>query len=254
MKLLIGDSGLIGTTLKEKIQFDLQFNSKNIYKYIDIVPNDCDLYLSCLPATKWLVNQNISKDLDNINQILKIIQSKRYNNIFLFSTIDVYCESPQQYNEDNFPIFKTLNYGTNRYIFEKFVDQLLQYKKLMIFRLPALFSKNIKKNILYDLINNNQIEKINGNSMFQWYNLDNLAFDINRISKNCQNNKIFNLFPEPIETSDIIKFFPKITNKISYFKNRTEYNFTTKYHPNNYIKNKQTVLSEIERFINEIRS
>ena len=30
MKILVGDTGLIGNTLKEKIQFDFTYNSKNI--------------------------------------------------------------------------------------------------------------------------------------------------------------------------------------------------------------------------------
>ena len=123
-----------------------------------------------------------------------------------------------------------------------------------MFRLPALFNKNIKKNILFDLINNNQIEKININSKFQWYNLDNLADDIEKYSLNHNEEKIFNLFTEPLETKYIIELFPKHIDKIKNFGKRIEYDFTTKYDKNKYIKNKETVLSEIEKFINETSS
>ena len=36
MKILVGDTGLIGTTLKEKITFESTFNSKNIQELQEI--------------------------------------------------------------------------------------------------------------------------------------------------------------------------------------------------------------------------
>ena len=74
MKILIGNTGLIGTTLKKSISFDFEFNSKNISEYN--VPDDCDLYLSCLPATKWLVNKDPYTDLKNAQAIIDIINLK----------------------------------------------------------------------------------------------------------------------------------------------------------------------------------
>ena len=74
MKLLIGSTGLIGTTLKDSITFDYEFNSKNINDLIDLELTDStDVYLSCLPATKYLVNQNPTADLDNILKIIDIL-------------------------------------------------------------------------------------------------------------------------------------------------------------------------------------
>ena len=48
--------------------------------------------------------------------------------------------------------------------------------------LPGVFSKNIKKNIIYDLIHNNNVSEINSDSIFQWYNLENLTKDIDTFS------------------------------------------------------------------------
>jgi len=50
MKILIGNTGLVGQTLKESINFDFEYNSKSIHSYSP--PDGCDLYLSCLPSTK----------------------------------------------------------------------------------------------------------------------------------------------------------------------------------------------------------
>lgn len=253
MKLLIGNTGLIGSTLKEKIKFDLEFNSSNMNKFESSVVDSCDLYLACLPATKWIVNKNILKDLNNINQIINQLSTKKYNNIYLFSTIDIYSFCDLQANEDNHPIIKNLNYGINRFLFERMVDELLKYNNLKIFRLPALFNKNIKKNILFDLLNNNNIDKININSYFQWYNLDNLATDIYKYNNEYKTEKIFNLFPEPLSTEEIVKFFPYFKNKFKFSDNKIIYDYKTKYNKNGYIKLKEQVLSEIETFINETR-
>ena len=38
MKILVGDTGLIGTTLKESLNFDFLFNTKNMLEFIDKVP------------------------------------------------------------------------------------------------------------------------------------------------------------------------------------------------------------------------
>ena len=103
MNILIGHTGLIGETLKEKINFDFVYNSKNISNFDKQVSNGNNLWLSCLPATKWLVNKNLQEDIQNINFLINILTKKNYNNVFLFSTIDVYNDSPSLVNENYFP-------------------------------------------------------------------------------------------------------------------------------------------------------
>lgn len=248
MKILVGNSGLIGETLKEKIKFDLEFNSKNIDSFNSLVVDDYDLYLSCLPATKWKVNQNIEEDLKNINNIFNMIKQKKYNKIILFSTIDVLCDSPLKSDENYKPNSTTLNYGTNRYFFELLVRQI-KCNDLKIFRLPALFSKKIKKNVLYDLINKNNINEINVNSIFQWYNLDYLVNDINNFSINYKDEILFNLFTEPIFTTEILTLFPEVNYKELKFGNPIIYDYTTKF--GGYISNKKDVLNDIKKLIYE---
>jgi nucleoside-diphosphate-sugar epimerase len=251
MKILVGDTGLVGTTLKEKTNFDLTFNSKNINKLGDVKGDNIVIYLSCLPATKWMVNKNIKSDIDNINLILENLSKIDYQRIILISTIDVYCDSPIFSNESTPINVKNLSYGTNRYFFELLVKNVLTYKDLKIFRLPALFNKHIKKNILFDLLNNNNISQINKNSSFQWYNLDDLNDDIEYYISKHPNENVFNLFTEPIDTCEVIKLFPEHENNVTSLENRVEYNFTTKHTLNGYIKSKHSVLNDIKKFINE---
>jgi len=254
MKLIIGNTGLVGKTLCETVEFDLFFNSSNIEKFNDIVVDGCDLYLSCLPATKWLVNKNLKSDIDNINKLINILSKKKYSKIILISTIDVYNDSPLMVNEDYSPNMSKLTYGNNRYLFEMLVKECLITEDLKIFRLPALFNKHIKKNILYDLINKNNVDQININSSYQWYNLDLLSTDIERYLKNFPNEMVFNLFTEPINTIDIIKLFDYDEKIFTNSNKKIEYNYTTKYVNNGYITNSKNTIKNIKNFINEFIS
>lgn len=254
MKLIIGNTGLVGKTICETNEFDYYFNTSNINIFNTIAKDGDELFLSCLPATKWMVNKNIIGDIQNIYSIINLISGVTYSKVVLISTIDVYNDSPFGSNE-SYPInVSKLNYGNNRYLFELLVSEFVKTNNLKIFRLPALFNKHIKKNILFDLINQNNVELINSNSQFQWYNLNNLSKDINEYSSKFPNKVIFNLFTEPINTIDIVNLFPNLINKVSYSDNKIIYNFTTQYHNSGYISNKDKVLSEIKILMNEISS
>ena len=244
MNTLIGYSGLLGKTLQGFYDFDFAFNSKNIDEFHKI-PDGTNAYLTCLPATKWLVNKDPVKDMKLIVELTDLFKRKKFNNIYLFSTIDVYCDSPSGVDESFSPISNGLNYGSNRYWFERMVLNSLEYNQLKILRLPALFGKHIKKNVLFDLLNNNQVEQINLNSRFQWYDLSNLAKDISLYSE--REETLFNVFPEPVETTDIVELFPEY--QLNRSDKRVDYNYKTKYTITGYTSDKQTVLNQIKDFV-----
>jgi hypothetical protein len=254
MKLIIGNTGLVGKTICESNQFDHYFNTSNIDIFPSIAKDGDELFLCCLPATKWIVNKNIVADIENINKIISVISRVTYNKVTLISTIDVYNDSPLKSDETYSINVSKLNYGNNRYFFELMIREFIKTADLKIFRLPALFNKHIKKNIIYDLLYDNNIEMINSNSEFQWYNLDNLSNDIEKYSRKYPQETLFNLFTEPIETKDLIDLFPNSVDRIKSMSNRIKYDFTTKFNESGYISNKNDVLSEIKNLINEIGS
>jgi hypothetical protein len=256
MKILLGNTGLIGTTLKKSTSFDLEFNSSNIHEYTRKVPDGCDVYLACLPGTKWLVNQNILKDLNNISLIINSLATKSYKNIYLISTIDVYCNSPLKSDENTEPTINTLSYGTNRLMFEKMVENILNYDRLSIYRLPALFSKDIKKNVLYDLLNNNNVNLINANSIYQWYNLDYLYGDIifNDEHNADSLNYIYNMFSQGVETKRIVnELFPEYSNIVS-GKHVVNYDYCTNIDKSGYLYTAEESFDQIKEFVNEYRT
>jgi hypothetical protein len=249
MKVLIGETGVIGKTLSENIIFDYKFNSKNISDILKLPSHIDEIYLSCLPAQKWIVNKDKFGDVLNICSIIEILSKFSFGKLILISTIDVYLDTKIKSDEDSNIVLKDLHYGTNRLLFEMMVKQFLKYQNLKIFRLPGIFGKNFKKNIIFDLLTNNNIDKINLNSSYQWYNLENLVADIDFFSENFKDEVTINLFTEPINTEELIKIFGY--ENCGFYGDKSNYDYITKFNKTGYITDKQTILSQILKFKNE---
>jgi hypothetical protein len=221
MKVLVGSTGLVGSALQEQTSFDRVYSSSNFHEITTGSWPIDHLVLCCLPASKWKVNQDPLSDLENIFSIIDILSSICANHVTLISTIDVYGRECAFMDEIVTPELKSPSYGANRLLFEMLVKERLWCNSLQIVRLPALYHRLIKKNILFDLTNNYQLEKINANSCYQWYPLRNLWSDLRR----CPAHGIANLFPAPIETEELMdKFFPSAQKTMG---ERIEYNHFT---------------------------
>lgn len=255
MNILIGNTGLVGSALKESISFDYEYNSSNLEEISKVDTSEAILYLSCLPATKWKVNQNIEQDYNNIGKIVKTLSPLSFKTIILISTIDVYTNSETLIDESYAPVVDKLDYGSNRYLFELLIKQTVKYDRLYIFRLPALFHKNIKKNVLYDLIHNNNVDKIVTKSSYQWFNLSKLYETIMYlINRNITDAQVFNLFTPPIHTSDIVKLFPDKVDKVDNKSIGANYHWLTKYFESGYVLDmtEEEILNDIKELINEL--
>lgn len=209
---IVGYTGFVGSNLLKFYKFDYFYNTKN---FTEAKNKSYDTMFFCgLPAIKLYANKYPEEDdkiIQNLKNILDTITVKKF---ILISTIDVYDNIDNQLNEDyniNFNINHT--YGKNRFLFEIYIKN--RYENHYIIRLPELFGNGLKKNIIYDLINNNinNINNISINSSFQWYYLDWLENDINIVIKN--NIRVCNFFTEPINIYKIIKIFKDIY-KIDY--------------------------------------
>jgi len=246
---IVGYTGFVGSNLLSFYKFDSFYNSSNFYEAVN---KEFDTLFFCgIPAVKWYANNNPDKDIETIDRIKSILKTIKANRIILISTIDVYEYSDSQNNEDYLCDFINNHpYGRNRYLFEEFVKST--FANYHIIRLPALFGKGLKKNILFDLIHLNQVDKIEKNTSFQWYSLDWLNNDIDMVLK--YDIRVCNLFPEPLETVEILKLF-KMPLDIYKCQSNMKYNITTKYSKlfnstiDNYIRDKHTVLSSISDFL-----
>ena len=248
---IFGNTGFVGSYLTKFYRFQHLYNSLNINESINKEFNM--IYVSCIPAVKWYANKNPEEDQKVIQNLINIFKTIKTEKVILISTIDVYNNINNSSNEET-KINHELNhtYGKNRYLFEKELQEI--FDNVYIIRLPALFGKGLKKNIIYDLLNNNNIERIPVNSSFQWYNLEWLKNHI----EVCLNNKlkVCNLFTEPVETKNILslKYF-KNFNFDSNSTKRFEYNCKTVNHKyfqsgkNGYIMSKEEVLSSLMKYL-----
>jgi len=252
MKLLVGNTGLIGTTLKNSFKFDYEFNSKNLddIEFIDFRNNTPDLHLCCLPATKWKVDKDPQSDLANMLRIVDRLSTGQYNNVVLYSTIDIYHDMEGHIDENTIPKISKLNYGSIRYMFEVLITSNIKFNKLIIIRLPALFGVHIKKNIIYDLLNNNELNKIKLKSSYQWYNLEKLAMHVSEYLNSTHNGvHRVNLFTEPIETSKLLELFDVNRDKVDCKSPGSRYNCKTKNTDTGYIELADSVCESIRTFI-----
>lgn len=249
-RAIVGYTGLVGSNLLQFYKFDYFYNSKNFYEAKDMEFDE--LFFAGIPALKWYANKFPEEDILIINNIKSILKTIKVKKIVLISTIDVYEYVDSKFDEDyDCDSFNNHVYGSNRYLFEGFIKN--QFTNYHIIRLPALFGKGLKKNIIFDLMNNNQIENISKDCFFQWYDLNWLKKDLEIVIKN--NIKICNLFTEPLSSFEIIKLFDY---PIEEFKNKSKifYNTKTKYSKlfessvDGYIRDNFTVLHNLRIFLN----
>ncbi|MDA9192735.1 hypothetical protein N9O27_00905 [Flavobacteriaceae bacterium] len=240
-KGLIGFTGFVGSNILKSEQFDELYNSKNIN---DIEGENFDLlYCAGVPAVKWFANSNPKEDLTNISNLINSLREVNASKFILISTYDVY-KSTVNVDEDSLINLSGHHpYGVHRRILELFVKE--KFEDYLIIRLPALFGKGLKKNIIYDFMNDNQINKIHSESKHQFYNLNDLTSDINLILK--KNIKLINLVTEPIKVREIANYCFNVD-----FNNYTEsepdnYNISSKYR--DFYRTKTDILNQIRHFI-----
>jgi hypothetical protein len=208
MNALIGFSGFVGSHLIDRIGDADYYNSKNIEtikgKAYDTV------YCAGLYAEKWRINKNPEADLESICSLQKLLSTVSCRQFILISTIDVLDPSiPQSETPDEGGpvLYSTHSYGRNRRQMEEWV--LMNFPNTYILRLPALFGHGLKKNALYDLIHSNNIDALRSHWQFQWYDVNWLIEDIERIQNG--SHSIVNCVTPTISLDQITSmFFPNI--------------------------------------------
>ena len=125
------------------------------------------------------------------------------------------------------------------------ITQNLEYNSIKVLRLPGVYGPYLKKNILFDIKNSNNLDQININSYYQWYNINLIALDIE--AANYDDRTIFNLFPEPVSTREIVERF--CDKPIGYEGKLKAYNYQTNITTKRYWYDSETSLKEIEEFL-----
>lgn len=252
---LIGYTWFVWSNLLEQYRFDDLYCSSNIE---DIRWKEYDLVVcSWVRAVKWWANQNSEEDLRWIKDLIYNLKKIKAKKMVLISTVDVYVD-PVDVDEDfDFDLLdQNMHhaYWKNRIFLENFIKS--NFQSHHIIRLPGLFGNNLKKNVIFDLLNNNQVNKIIPNCKFQYYFLWNIWKDI--MTSIINDIKEINFNSEPIETSEIVsKYFQWMSIWVS-IDNPTVYDYKTKYYElfgwkNQYMYNKTQILEQLWNFISNYK-
>lgn len=250
---LIGYTGFVGGNIGKQKSFDDLYNSGNI---ADIEGREYDLIVSAANrAEMWRINQEPEKDLAEIDEYIKHIGKVKVKKLALISTVGVY-KNPNGANEDTpIDIEGLLPYGKNRYYLEKFCRDNFD---TTIIRLPGLFGSGLKKNVIYDLLHDNNVDRIHKDGVYQYYNLDNIWKDIQIALEH--NLPLVNFATPPVSTEEVaqqafgIEFTSEPADvKPTYWDMHTKY--ATVYGGNgDYLCTKQQELDEIKRFVERERA
>lgn len=248
MNSLIGYTGFVGSNIYAQHEFDDLYNSKNVR---DIQGKSYDLVVSAANrAEMWRINQDPATDLAEINSYIDHIKKAEIGKLVLISTVGVY-ETTNGVDEDTVIDSKNLlPYGKHRLYLEQFCHDNFD---TTIVRLPGLFGNGLKKNVIFDLINNSGVEKIHKDGVYQYYNLDNIWKDI-KIAIDARLDLI-NFATEPIRTQEVAReaFNIEFNNspigvKPAYWEMQTKYG-SVYGQKGRYLYTKDQVLSDIKKFV-----
>ncbi len=249
---IIGYTGFIGSNLIQQAEYKNFYNSKNIES---IAGKNFDLLVcTAAPAEKWLANKEPIKDKENLQRLINYLQQVTANKVVLISTVDVYPQ-PIEVNEDTSASLENLHpYGKHRLELENIIQERFD---ALVVRLPGLFGKGIKKNIVYDFLHNNLVDKIDRNSVFQFYNLKHLWQDIQLAINN--NLNLVNFAVEPTSVAEVATtaFGFEFVNQT---QNPVKYDIRTKHYqlfggcPPGYLYPKSQVLQELKEFVTDFNN
>lgn len=194
---LIGFTGFAGSTLAKQTVFDANYRSINI--------GDIDgksfgtVVCAGAPAQKWIANREPEADRQKIEGLIDHLKTIQCKTFILISTVDVF-KTAVGVDEDT-PVDESglHAYGLHRRLLEKFVES--HFPHYLIVRLPGLVGPGLRKNVIFDFLNDNNLQAIDSRGVFQFYPMVNLWYDIQTALN--AGLKLVHLTAEPISVADI---------------------------------------------------
>jgi hypothetical protein len=116
-------------------------------------------------------------------------------------------------------------YGLNRRLLEKFVEA--HFPEHLIVRLPGLVGPGLRKNVIFDFLNDNNLHAIDSRGVFQFYPMINLWFDIQLAIE--AGIKLVHLTAQPVSVAAIAKdgfareFANALDNPVGFYDMQTRY-------------------------------
>jgi dTDP-4-dehydrorhamnose reductase len=223
MKCLIGHSGFVGSTLLKQSSFEALYRSTDIQ---EIRGKSFDSVVCAgAPAQKWIANSQPQADLDKIDGLIDHLKQVECRQFVLISTVDVFKQPIEVYESSLVEEEGLHPYGLHRRKLEKFVAS--HFPSHLIVRLPGLVGPGLRKNIIFDFLNNNNLSSVESRAIFQFYPMVNLWFDIETALKAELN--LVHLTAEPISVREVAlagfakDFAQELANKPALYDLRSEH-------------------------------
>lgn len=196
---LIGYSGFVGSSLLRQTSFAAQYRSTTI---ADIRGQAFDLVVCAgAPAQKWLANRAPADDEQKIQALMQPLQDVDSRVFVLISTVDVF-QDPRDVDEASAVSETGLHaYGLHRLRLERFVAE--RFPRHLIVRLPGLVGPGLRKNIIFDFLNQNNLHAIDSRAQFQFYPMVNLWPDIQTALE--AGLSLVHLTAEPVSVADVAR-------------------------------------------------
>lgn len=248
---LIGYTGFVGGNLLRQRDFDARFNSANVEQ---IAGRSFDLVVVAgAPAEKWKANADPERDRASIDRLTRALDQVNTRKLVLISTVDVFI-TPIEVDEDSpTPLTGLHAYGRNRRQLEEIVAARFDAH---VVRLPGLYGPGLKKNVIYDFLNDNDVQKVDSRGVFQFYDLDRLWRDIAIVMKN--EIPLVHLPTEPVSVADVAQaaFGVDFRNEVA--QTPARYDVRTKYAAllggrGEYLEDRATELEGIAEFVKRHR-
>lgn len=249
MKALIGSTGFVGSNLLRQQNFSHLFHSTNIEEMKGGVYEE--VVCAGAPAAMWIANSKPEEDRASINRLLESLAKVEAKHVTLISTIAVFKEAVGVDEESIINPTELLPYGRHRLLVEEFIAD--HFSSYTILRLPALFGQGLKKNAIFDLLNDNQVDKIDSRATYQFYNLEHLSRDAARARE--LGIKLLHLATEPTSMGEIAKnCFGRIldqtpSDKPSYLDFRSLFAQSWSSGGDGYLYRKQQIFDELRAFV-----
>lgn len=196
---LIGHSGFVGGTLLRQRHFAGLYRSANI---ADIAGRSFDTVVCAgAPAQKWIANREPEVDRGKIQSLLGHLSQVRCSTFILISTVDVF-QRAVGVDEDCVPDEQGLHpYGLHRRLLEKFAED--HFSRCLVVRLPGLVGPGLRKNVIFDFLNDNNLHAVDSRGVFQFYPMVNLWADLQLALEH--DLRRLHLTAEPVSVAEVAR-------------------------------------------------
>lgn len=194
---LVGFSGFVGSTLLRQTAFEALYRSTDIQQ---IRGRAFDTVVCAgAPAQKWIANRDPEDDRRKIDALIGHLDAIECRRFVLISTVDVF-RTPVDVDEAT-PVDEAglHAYGLHRRLLERFVEA--RFAEHLIVRLPGLVGPGLRKNVIFDFLNDNNLHAIDSRGVFQFYPMVNLWFDLQAAQR--AGLRLVHLTAEPVSVADV---------------------------------------------------